>query len=898
MEALERSAWLVQTKLHPPALRSDLILREHLLARLREGLRSHRLILLSAPAGYGKTTLLTNLVASFPDFPLAWLSLDEGENDPVLFLAYLIAALQRLDPHCGATVHALLRELPQLPHPGMPVQRVVGVLINEIAETMKEPFALVLDDLYRMTEPTVYVALDYLLQRMPPPMRLVIATRYDPPLSLARLRAQGEMLELRVPDLHFAPGESAAFLNGKLGLGLSPEELRLLQGRTEGWPAGLRLLADSLSRIPISTDRAAFITHFAHTDRYVFDFLADEVLAHQQAEVRTFLLETSVLEELTAPLCNAVTGRTDAQAILEELDRRSLFVVALDEAHTTFRYHTLFAQFLRQRLEREEPKRVVTLHRRAAQALEAQQPYRAIGHYLAAEMWEEAARLIEQVGEGLLWQGLLNTLAALIDALPTPVREAHPRLIHFRGICAWQLGDVGTAQSLLRQALRGVEAAGDRAGCGEVLGELAACALLDADLEEGDALIQQALAYPVSPPTRVQLLMERAYLRFLQGDQAQALADFDAAIALARSSDTPDSLRALIFYLTPFSTFPPGGPERVEAIYRYAMAHLGDRTGLLRALLEGLMAFACFWRGHLEQAIGLGEAALAKSEALGGHPFLETDVAALMAVVHNLRGEGDVADRYFERLFRYLEIVALDEAAIVGFLYLLGRTRWLQGRLEEARRVYDRMTTTTAARELPFAPVLRLMMRGLLEMAEGDYRAAEHTLRQAVRQGEGMPTLAFFGSPSLLLARLLLERGHPAAALERLIPLLAAGEEHGAPGLLLREGALVIPLLRLALEEGLHKSLVASLLDLLTAGESRPPFRPPVTDHPLTPREVEVLRLIATGASNRAIAEQLVISPETVKSHVSHILRKLDVDSRVQAAVRARELGILPPARS
>ncbi|RME82334.1 MAG: hypothetical protein D6775_11200, partial [Caldilineae bacterium] len=868
------NTWLIQTKLWPPPLREDTIPRLRLLDALGKAILSRRLTLLSAPAGYGKTTLLAALPTTCPDLPLAWLTLDEGDNDPVLFLAYLVAALQQLNPACGATVRPLLSELPRS---AVQLRQVVGVLVNDILETLPAPFVLVLDDLHLLTGPAVYVVLDYLLERLPPQMHLVIATRHDPPLSLARLRARGQLAELRLPDLRFTPEETATFLNERLHLGLSSDELTTLHSRTEGWPAGLRLLAGSLDRIPTAAGRAAFITHLAHTDRYVFDFLAEEVLARQNDAVRTFLLETSILPELTVPLCNAVTGRNDAQTILEDLDRRSLFIVAIDEARTTFRYHALFAEFLRQRLERDMPERVAELHHRAAQAQIARSPHRAIGHYLAAEMWEEAAQAIERVGEELLWQGLLSTLVALIEGLPPAVREAHPRLTYFLGVCAWQQGKMEAARSLLKEALQGVEAAGDRAVYGEILSNLAACALLEMEVEEGSALIEQALTHPVSPSTRVQLLMEQAYLRFLQGDQAQALADFDAALSLVRSSGTPDNLRALIFYLTPFSTFPPGGPERVEAVYRYAMAHLEDRTGLLWAILEGLMAFTHFWRGHLEQAIGLGEAALTRSEALGRHPFLETDVAALMAVVHNIRGEMDVADRYFDRLFHYIEVVPLDKTAIVGFLYLLGRARWLQGRLEEARQIYTRMTATTTAQEIPFAPVLRLMMRSLLDMSKGDYRTAEHTLRQAVRQGEGVPALTFFGSPQILLARLLLERGRPSAALDRLAPLLAASEEQGAPGLLLREGVLVLPLLRLALEEGLHKPLVASLLDLLAAGETTSSFRPPLAGHPLTPREVEVLRLIATGASNRAIAEQLVVSPETVKSHVSHILRKLDV---------------------
>lgn len=469
----------VQTKLYPPQSRKDAISRPRLLAALREGLTSRRLILLSTPAGYGKSTLLAALPSACPDLPLTWLTLDRRDNDPTLFLTYLIATLQRLNPECGSVAQALLSGPAAPTDPGIQTQRIIGVLINEVMEILPQPFALILDDLHLISEPVVYATLDYLLERLPPQMHWVVASRYDPPLPLARLRARGQLAELRLADLAFTYDETAAFLNDTLHLGLSPGDLEALQARTEGWPAGLRLLAGSLAAIPTPAGRSAFIADLARTDRYVFDFLADEVLSRQDRTVRTFLLETSILTELTPSLCRAVTGRSDAGAVLENLYHHGLFVVAVDPARTTFRYHALFAEFLRQCLEREMGQRVTELHCRAARAQAASEL--AIDHYLAAGMWEQAAQAIEQVGPNLLRQSLLDTLTGWIHALPAPVRDARPRLSYFLGICAWQKEEPEEARSLLEQALRGFEAVGDKEGQGEALVHLATCALLQAD---------------------------------------------------------------------------------------------------------------------------------------------------------------------------------------------------------------------------------------------------------------------------------------------------------------------------------------------------------------------------------------------------------------------------------
>jgi len=901
---------LVQTKLHPPLLREDVIPRSRLLDALHDALTSYPLTLISAPAGYGKTTLLAAYCAEerrskgaeemFPLTPpppcspaqVAWLSLDEEDNDPVRFLAYLIAALQHLNPACGTTAQAVLTSLP---NPGVEARHIIGVLINDVLETLPDPFALILDDLHLISEPTVFVALDYLLERLPQQMHLAMGPRRDPPLALARLRARGQMVELRLADLRFTPNETTFFLNEKLGLDLSPDDLEALQERTEGWPVGLRLLASSLDRIPTPAGRTAFIQNLAHTDRYVFDFLADEVLNHQEPPVRTFLLETSILSQLTSTLCQAVTGQADAGTVLEDLYRRNLFLMEtggyLSAPLPIYRYHALFAEFLRQQLAQEMPERVPELHRRAAEA--QTDPARAIHHYLAAEMWEEAAQTIEEVGRELLQQGLLDTLAAWIHALPMPVRETHPRLAHLLGSCAWQKGDLVTARSLLEEALQGFEAAGDEMGRGEVLANLANCAFMQADYERSAMLFDRALACPLSPHNRVQSLMGRAGLRTLRKDWAQALADVEEAEALTETSADPGLLHLLVMHLSPVYAFLPGGLERMDRICRRARAHFGDQISPLRVLIEEYTALIHLWRGELKEAIQVGEKALALRERLGGAcPFVGMDMAAVVVDAYMALGDYVAAEGYFDALFAGLKRSPMAEAMMAAFLFEVGRVYWLQGRLGEARQVYVQMCGAENPREWPMAAGFRARMRGLLAMAEGRYAEAEHAFRQAISVEQQERISIIWGGARMLLAHLYLLQGHPDRALAEVEPLLAESQRRGILTMVLLNGAIAVPVLRLAVERGVHANFAAHLLDLLGAGVEPRPVVVPETGETLTPREVEVLRLIAAGATNRAIAEQLVISEGTVKSHVHHILRKLNVTSRTQAAARARGLHL------
>lgn len=391
MSSSDPFLWFPRTKLIPPQVGGDVLPRPELAAALRAAALSHRLTLLSAPAGSGKTTAVAALPQSYPDLPLAWITLDAGDDDPAAFLALLVAALQELLPGCAGTAANLLAGAPEMARElRAAARRVVGALVNDLLACDPPDFLLVLDDLHVLENAAVLRALDYLLEHLPPAMHVAAACRHDPALSLARLRAQGHLAEFRLDALRLTGDEAARWLNDVMGLGLSEAHLRRLQERTEGWVAGMRLLALSLEQLA-TAERDRFIQTFSRSHRYIFDYLVEEVWQQQEPAMRDFLLETSVLDELTPDLCRSVTGRPDAAQLLEDVHRRNLFLVMGDPAEPAYRYHALFAHFLRSRLRRERPDAIRELHRRAAQA--TTRAARAIPHYLAAEMWPFPARL-------------------------------------------------------------------------------------------------------------------------------------------------------------------------------------------------------------------------------------------------------------------------------------------------------------------------------------------------------------------------------------------------------------------------------------------------------------------------------------------------------------------------
>jgi LuxR family maltose regulon positive regulatory protein len=577
---MDNAHWLARTKLQRPRLRKDIIRRQRLLDLLHESVASHRLTLISAPAGYGKTTLATSLAHTAADLTFTWLTLDEEDNNPTVFFVALIAALQQLNPACGRTIQSLLGNQAT---PNLDAKRVMSMLINDILETLPDPFALILDDLHLVTDPTILQALDYLLERLPGQMRLIATTRVDPPLALARLRARGQLAELGPPDLRFTLKEMDDLLNGQLELDLSSQDLRTLQANTEGWVAGLRLLITSLAQLPASSQRTTLITRKMQANLHVFDLLAEEVLNRQPPILRKFLLETSILSELTPELCQAVTGQADAPIILEEVYRRNLFVIAVDDmtlaSGPIYRYHALFVEFLRRQLAREQPDQLGELHRRAAEA--HTNPAQVIAHYLAAEQWEAAAHVIERIAESIYSQGLLDRLQGWIQTLPTTVQMSHPWLIYYLGVCVWGQGQFSETQRLLQEALSGFEANDDNTGRGETMVQLSIVHQIQGSFELAAPLIQQALTYPISPNSRIQLYISLAWLGLHQADLEQAETYLATALNLAEASDDPGVLQTLAMQIrSPFLCL-PNGVAYMERVCR---------------LIESRFPSQCRWR--------------------------------------------------------------------------------------------------------------------------------------------------------------------------------------------------------------------------------------------------------------------------------------------------------------
>jgi LuxR family maltose regulon positive regulatory protein len=865
---------------------------------------------------------------------VAWLALDDDDNDPARFLTYLIAAVATLKPDFGQSSLDLLKS----PQPA-PAKLILTNFINEVNQ-FSAPFVLALDDYHVISAPAIHEAVTFLLDHLPPPMRLIITTRIDPPLPLARWRVRQQLVEIRADELRFTLAETAAFLNQVMGLNLSAANIVMLETRIEGWPAGLQMAALSMQG---RGDITRFLSSFTGSHRYILDYLIDEVLQQQPPDIQEFLLKTSMLSRLAGPLCNAVLGRDNSQVMLEQLEQANLFVLPLDNERRWYRYHHLFAEALRHRLQHLHPEQEPVLHQRASIWYEQHRLIaEAIHHTLNEPDFERAAHLIEQAGQELLLRSETVTLLKWLNALPETIIQTRPRLCLFH---AWTL-------------------------------------LLNNQVAEAEQRLQTAAELEAEPALLAQVAAIRTLIALFRGDRRQANELTRQAQALLPTGDP--FLRGVTLLNLGLANVMSGKVEAAQQAFA-EVAELSQKSGnvMITVTIQCQMAEARIAQGRLHQALTTYQQALALATTpeglqLPGAGQAHMGLAAIMVEWNNLEAAaGHLAEGF--RLNRELGEIGAFDAYIIqanlkqaqsdaagalaaieqagqiiqkfsGWVYrsvAAHRARlWLkQANLAAAAGwAADLLNQAAAApdddpeeayflyefEQLTLARVLIAQASVALptDPARAALQLLERLYLRAVKQGRGKSVI------EILLLQALAHQagGNNARAISLLRQALTLAEPEGFVRLFVDEGLPLAGLLyklnaspeHTGLEAYIHKLLAAcpnlpspvSDPSSIKAGDgveasAGPPPKGSTPDaptesivnpkskiqnliDPLTERELEILHLIAAGQSNKEIARTLVIAVGTVKKHLNSIYGKLDVHSRTQAIVQAKALNLLP----
>ena len=910
---------LLETKLHIPRWRPGLVMRPRLVERLHHGTEG-KLTLVSAPAGFGKTTLLAEWLAASPadQRPAAWFSLDPGDNDPVRFWAHVLTGIQSILPGVGANAFSLLRSQ-QAPS----IESILTTVINEIAATGKS-FVLVLDDLHVIETQPVHDAIAFLLDHLPAQVRLVVASRSDPPLPLPRLRARGELTEIRAADLRFTPDEAASFLNNVMSLELSADDVATLETRTEGWIAGLQLAALSMRG---RADVPSFISAFAGDARYIVDYLVEEVLQRQPEHVRRFLLQTSILERLSGPLCDAVTRRNDGKRMLEALERDNLFVVPLDDTRQWYRYHHLFADVLRAHLQEEESSQIPALRRHAAIWFEERgMAAEAIEQALAAGDHEVVGRLLAGNIEEFERTGLYASIARWAASLPAEMVRQRPRLALIHALSALR-----TESSLeaARRLTSWAEAAIGRIEAGTACGPLDDRHGIVVSPDGLDALKGEALALRVLlsarklPPNEVAELARQAL--DLLPPAKQRIRGTIQLVNAGLQTDSRDPELALR-RLEQAVHEARGGQDPL--LLAGLLEHRGQMSATLGKLDNGRRSF--------EEAINLWQRAASEAN------WTMCDPHARLADV--LLEQGDLPGA-IEHVVRFLDFAAgspkksfilIGRGVAARAFLAAGNAEAALAQLLEAESFAHGVANFRFASFLSSLQIELYCRMGNLDLATAVAHGRSLSADTAVEPGNVeeitacaryLIARADYGDAAELLTRLLpvvRDRGRvrdeihalalQALALERLgkrsraLEALGRATMLGEPGRFNRtftgEGLVltgVLEALATAVQLGRGPAESGSqryLANLLREDDRKPALASaqagaPRLAEPLTPREVEILRLIASGMRNEEIAGQLFISLATVKRHIANTYGKLGVSHRVEAINRATELGLL-----
>jgi LuxR family maltose regulon positive regulatory protein len=897
---------LLTTKLYVPPARPERVPRLRLIRRLDEGLRlGRRLALVSAPAGFGKTTLLSDWVGQH-EGPVAWLSLDDADNEPSRFWTYLVAALQTIHADLGQEALHLL----QAAQPS-PAQGILTPLLNEVAALAQTSPAteivLVLDDYHLISAPQIHKGITFLLEHQPHNLHLVISTRADPPLSLFRLRARGQLTELRTDDLRFTPGEAAAFLNTVMGLDLMPADVKALETRTEGWIVGLQLAALSLQG---RTDAREFIAAFSGSYHYVLEYLTEEVVRRQAEPVRRFLLLTSILDRLCGSLCDALTGEHNGDARLADLQARNLFIVPLDAEHRWVRYHHLFADLLGNLLRKERsPERIRELNLRASEWHEQDGNLDdAIKYALRAQDFERAASLIEQAAQAVIAHGRLTTLIRWLEALPAGLLRARPRLRLYQGWALNLSGQIDAAEQILQETKTTLQSLPLSPENKALRGQLAALLTGIATLREETAIvIQEAQEALTLLPDEDRLSRARVYMALgtacAYEDNAEGAArTWQQARDLALEAGNPFLATAAIEMLAGTQIYHQGRLQAAASSLQRVL-DLGTMPDRRRSPFTGtshaLLAEINLEWNDLEAAAGYLETGIKLLRQGGiGYGLIHTFCA--QARLERARGDAEGALQALQTAEQGLEGHTLAHMVLHLASYQVRLRLWL-GDVDTAARWAAGDPATLKREMLETLPIYLREVQQLslarVQLARQETEEALATLAGLEEQAQAAGRLAQAIEICLLKALAWQAQGESAAALESFERSLSWAEPEGYVRLFLEAGPEAVTLLRQAASRGIRPEYVGKLLGAFDVEEkgSIPPSRLPDSQplaEPLTERELEVLHLICDGLSNREIAGRLTVTLNTVKKHSSHIYGKLGVKSRAQAIVRARELGL------
>lgn len=922
---------LLKTKLHIPRLRAELVQRPHLVSRL-DASRHFPLTLVSAPAGFGKTTLLAEWAIhatgakptaypstslSSPDQPsttqpveVIWISLDAGDNDPSRFLASLVAAFRRARPGLAPLADTMLgASAPAAP------ERVLTELLNDL-ENVPGSFALMLDDYHVITAQAVHDAVTFLLDHLPPGLRLMIATRVDPPLLLSRLRARNQLLELRAADVRFTLDEAAAFLNTSMGLTLSAADIATLEARTEGWIAGLQMAALSLQHRPDTTE---FIRAFSGSHRHILDYLVDEVLTRQPEDVQTFLLRTSILDRLCGPLCDAVlneSGDTSrafvpsshSQAILEYLDHANLFLVPLDDERRWYRYHHLFADLLRAQLQQRHAEVIAALHTRASEWYEQTGfDNDAIEHAFLAQDFERAARLIERDFRHM-WQRSDPRFLPFAQQLPQDVVHRRLWLRAYRAMVLITLGQLERAEALLHDtdetrvnkwspdeqdatALMDVS----RAYIADLLGRPSSIIEVG---EQALTLVSEDL-----PPLRNTIAYWLGIAYYLRGQFDDAERGWSDSLSRDWNSQTTNTIAPIVSKRVRMRQI-QGRLDDAEAIGRDAL-RLMDQRGVRAFYIGGLVPVALAdvlrERNDLRSAEELARRGL---EALQPWPSPNPRASAYTTLARIQRTAGDVEgatltladlDRLTAGAILTPDVRAERDTEQVRLWLRQGDRASVDAWI--ARNMATEMHVIAFRSELDHITLCRVLL------ARGEARRANTLLARLAQAAEAGGRLGRLIEILALQAIAREQEGDQAEALAVLSWALALAEPQGYVRTFLDEGEPMAALLSRA-STAYAARLLATFEDNRPRVEYHEPTplpmpqaadvaQPTALVEPLSERELEVLRLLADGLTTREIADRLFIAPGTAKVHIHHIYGKLDTPNRAQALARARELRLL-----